>query len=197
MPISFECSCGKTLQVKDEFAGRRVRCPACSGVAAVPAADPGFEVVDEPSPVPAPSKPAPVRAKPVERPDDEEDKPRSRKPRDEDDDRPRTRRRDEDDDEDDDDRPRTRRRNEDDDEDDAPRKKKSRRKPKPEEKPSHFGLEKRVLNGGVAGGLLAMVIAVVWFVVGLMADRIFFYPPILFVVGLIAMIKGAVGGNDE
>ena len=40
-------------------------------------------------------------------------------------------------------------------------------------------------------------VAVVWFVLGLMADRIFFYPPILFVVGLVAFIKGLVGGGDD
>jgi phage FluMu protein Com len=31
-------SCGKSLQVADEWAGRRVRCPACQTVFAVPAA---------------------------------------------------------------------------------------------------------------------------------------------------------------
>jgi hypothetical protein len=49
------------------------------------------------------------------------------------------------------------------------------------------------VNSGVAGGLLMIVIAVVWFVLGLMADRIFFYPPILAVIGIISIIKGLVG----
>ena len=35
--------------------------------------------------------------------------------------------------------------------------------------------------------------AVVWFVLGLMFDWVFFYPPILFIVGLIAFIKGLTG----
>lgn len=64
MPISFPCPCGKTLQVGDDFAGKRVRCPACRAVATAPPAaapvpaappapppaeeDPGFDVVDEP-----------------------------------------------------------------------------------------------------------------------------------------------------
>ena len=42
----------------------------------------------------------------------------------------------------------------------------------------------------ILGGAGMMVGAVVWFVVGWMAGRIFFYPPILFVIGIVAMIKG-------
>jgi hypothetical protein len=53
-------------------------------------------------------------------------------------------------------------------------------------------LEGRIFNGGVLGGLLAMLVALVWFIVGLAADRIFFYPPILFIIGLVAFIKGLV-----
>jgi hypothetical protein len=51
------------------------------------------------------------------------------------------------------------------------------------------------INSGVVGGLLMILIAVVWFVLGLMANRIFFYPPILLVIGLIAIIKGLFGGD--
>ena len=40
------------------------------------------------------------------------------------------------------------------------------------------------------GGVGMMVGAVVWFVVGWMAGRIFIYPPILFVLGLVALGKG-------
>lgn len=58
-------------------------------------------------------------------------------------------------------------------------------------------MEKGILGGGVAGGILAMVIAIVWFGVGLKKDWIFFYPPILFVLGLIAFIKGLMGGDEE
>ena len=45
-------------------------------------------------------------------------------------------------------------------------------------------------SGSVAGGILMMVGAIIWFVVGYMAGYIYFYPPILFVLGLISMIKG-------
>lgn len=58
-----------------------------------------------------------------------------------------------------------------------------------------FGPEKRGLDGGVFGGLAMMAIAVVWFVVGLMVGYIFFYPPILFIIGLFGFIKGLATGN--
>jgi hypothetical protein len=40
------------------------------------------------------------------------------------------------------------------------------------------------------GGVGMMVGAVVWFALGWMAGRIFFYPPILFVLGIVAVGKG-------
>jgi hypothetical protein len=40
-----------------------------------------------------------------------------------------------------------------------------------------------------------MLGAVVWFVGGLFFDIIFFYPPILFVIGLVAFFKGMLSGN--
>ena len=48
---------------------------------------------------------------------------------------------------------------------------------------------------GVSRALM-MVIAVVWFVGGLAADIIFFYPPVLFIVGLVAFFKGLAGGES-
>jgi hypothetical protein len=58
----------------------------------------------------------------------------------------------------------------------------------PENNPS--SLEGKLLNGGTGVGALAMGGACLWFVIGLMNDVIFFYPPILFVIGLIAFFKG-------
>src|SRR5262245_43431015 len=37
MSIRFSCTCGKPLQVKDEQAGTRARCPFCRAVVSVPA----------------------------------------------------------------------------------------------------------------------------------------------------------------
>jgi hypothetical protein len=38
--ISFKCQCGKGLKVRDEAAGKKVRCPACKQVIQIPAASP-------------------------------------------------------------------------------------------------------------------------------------------------------------
>lgn len=50
-------------------------------------------------------------------------------------------------------------------------------------------------NSSVLGGVAMMVIAVVWFVGGLAVGFIFFYPPILFIIGLVAFFKGLFAGN--
>jgi hypothetical protein len=49
--------------------------------------------------------------------------------------------------------------------------------------------------GAMGTGILMMVGAAVWFVVGLMGDRIFFYPPVLFVLGIISFFKGLFGSE--
>jgi hypothetical protein len=232
MPITFRCSCGKTLQVKDEFASRRVKCPACSGVAVVPAARPAFEVVEDEPPAPQ-SRPAvaarpAVPVQPARKPqpqeeefdpgfsvvDDEDEKPKKKvaarsrhDDEDDDDDRPRRRRRDEDDDDDDDDGPRGRRRDRykskvDDDESDLPpefRKKvrKAKEKAEKKKKHDHLAFEKAVINSGVPGGIAAMVVAVLWFTVAVMNDWYPWYPPILFVLGVIALVKGLMKKDDD
>ncbi|HLF92901.1 MAG TPA: hypothetical protein VJB14_05540 [Planctomycetota bacterium] len=65
MAITFSCSsCKQGLKVKDELAGRSVKCPKCAKVTKVPApepepaADPELRIIEE-EPAPAP---APVRA---------------------------------------------------------------------------------------------------------------------------------------
>ena len=40
MPIQVTCDCGKTLKVKDEHAGKKLRCPACSEMITVPSGGP-------------------------------------------------------------------------------------------------------------------------------------------------------------
>jgi len=42
--IQIDCDCGKTLKLKDEHAGKKVRCPGCSTIHSVPAQD---EPVDD------------------------------------------------------------------------------------------------------------------------------------------------------
>jgi hypothetical protein len=52
------------------------------------------------------------------------------------------------------------------------------------------------IHPGVGIGLLMMVGAAVWFFVALAAGWIFFYPPILFVLGLARFIYGLAGRDD-
>lgn len=67
--ISLSCDhCDKPLRVRDELAGKRIKCPGCGGVVAVP--------VDADEDAPAPKKKAPVRRR-VE--DDDDDAPRDAK----------------------------------------------------------------------------------------------------------------------
>ncbi len=56
-------------------------------------------------------------------------------------------------------------------------------------------MERGGISMGVVGGLLMMGLAVIWFVVGLAYGWIFFYPPILFLIGLFAFFKGLITGN--
>jgi hypothetical protein len=50
-------------------------------------------------------------------------------------------------------------------------------------------------SSSVMGGLLLMVIAVVWFFGGLALNRIFFYPTIMFIIGFVTFFKGLFSGN--
>lgn len=48
-------------------------------------------------------------------------------------------------------------------------------------------------NAEILTGVLMMVGAVVWFVGGLFVNVIFFYPPILFALGIAAVVRGMQG----
>ena len=43
------------------------------------------------------------------------------------------------------------------------------------------------------GGIVVMLVAVAWFFVGLHLGYIFFYPPVMFVLGFLAFVKGLAG----
>lgn len=172
MPISVVCrNCGRQLNIKDELAGRKIRCPDCKEVLAVPdAADdpPVVEAVaDEPDDTFRVRDEKPVRPRETYRthPDRNDDPLGSLKRRLADEDE----------------RPR------DDDDDGPPR---PRRRPRPA--PQRPQRDSWGINAGVGGGLLMMLIAVVWFVAGLFAGIIFYYPPILFIIGLVAFFRGLV-----
>src|SRR5579872_2019086 len=124
MPITWNCTCRKSLRVADELAGRRVRCPECNTISTAPkAADPGFEVVEDtelpPSP-PPPAKSAPTRVRATVSEEVEGPRKRSRVDDDDEEERPRKKRRDNG--EDDEERTRKKRRDNDD-EDERPWKK--------------------------------------------------------------------------
>jgi hypothetical protein len=51
------------------------------------------------------------------------------------------------------------------------------------------------IRSGMLGGIAMMAFAAVWLVVGLMLEHIFIYPLILFIVGLVAFIRGIITGN--
>ncbi len=55
MPISVTCSCGKTLQVRDDLAGKAVKCPSCQAV---------LKVGSGSAAAPKPAAPQPTAAKP-------------------------------------------------------------------------------------------------------------------------------------
>jgi len=58
-----------------------------------------------------------------------------------------------------------------------------------------FDPEKKGIEKGVVGGLTMMGIAIIWFVAGYAAGYIFYYPPILFLIGVFALVKGLITGN--
>jgi hypothetical protein len=50
------------------------------------------------------------------------------------------------------------------------------------------------VNAGIGGGLLLMIGAVVWFFAAFfLFDVIFIYPPIMFIIGLVAFFRGIAG----
>jgi hypothetical protein len=168
MPIAFQCSCGQSCSVADEQAGKRVRCPACNAIQTVP-------LPQAPPPPDAPPQ-SDLEEIPVVRPVQNvregkgewapmsfEDAPDER---------------------------RSRRRRDDDDYDDRDRRYSSKsRSIKRESKAGSNASAGRT----IVGGFIAIVVAIVWFVVGLAFDRIFFYPPILLILGIIAVVKGMLG----
>jgi len=81
MAIRFACACGQQLAVKDEYAGRKVRCTSCSQILSVPGGAPAAPAAAPPVARHAPAPPPPVARRPVDddRDYDEEERPRRRK----------------------------------------------------------------------------------------------------------------------
>jgi len=66
MPIAVACQCGKTLNVRDDLAGKAVKCPACQQILKVPATAKSAATTETNAPNPAPQAPGaqPLRARP-------------------------------------------------------------------------------------------------------------------------------------
>src|SRR5215217_5952801 len=93
MTISYKCSCGKSYRLKEEMAGKKVRCPNCNAVQTVPVPKPPEEPMEvelEEVPPPrqsqhvqeAPRKPRPM---PIDDEPEEGRRPRRRRYEDDDD----------------------------------------------------------------------------------------------------------------
>lgn len=65
MPIPVTCACGATLRVPDAVAGRKVKCPKCTGIVAVPAAAAATAAPRPATASAAASKKAPSKAAPA------------------------------------------------------------------------------------------------------------------------------------
>ncbi len=166
MPITFECSCGRKFRTSDENAGRSATCPECRTRLVIPATAVAAPPAPTPPPLPV-DEPADAYPVPSEEVASVRRRPADAPPYG---------------------RPR----------DDAP----GRRRP-------YYGrddITDRIVkrppirqggptNAGALAGLAMMVGAVVWFVVGLFLNIIFFYPPFLFIIGMIAFIKGLASGG--
>lgn len=174
MSITLSCACGRSLRVNDDLVGRKVRCPACQAVLTVPT-DAIEEVPAQKLRAGAPPPPVPRRAKKV---DEDRKRPREFAPHDWDDD-----------DDDEDDGPRRKssgRDRDDDDDDDRPRKKS---KPRTTNRSSS-----RIFNSATVTGLLLMVGSFLWFIFSLMVlHRINVYMVVLFVVGVVSLVRGLWG----
>ena len=62
MPLLMTCNCGKPLRVRDELAGKKVRCPSCQALLSVPDEEPGSPEPDE-EPYPPPRAAGAARAR--------------------------------------------------------------------------------------------------------------------------------------
>lgn len=169
MSISLTCDCGQRLRVKETQAGRKVRCPTCRTVMTVPAPVEEQTTEDEVLNVLLSDSPGEEETRPpARRVEQITAEPDSSAPPPTAPAPPRKR------------LPRS-----------VARDEKPRRGPRVAFEQGWFGS----VNSGVAGGILMMLIAAVWFIVGIAGGRIFFYPPILFVIGLVSMFKGLFGGE--
>jgi len=180
MPIAVSCpSCSAVFKVKDEYAGKRAKCPKCGEPLTIPPAFDAGDTVKVPPPAARTAARAVARPQPAD--DEEEDTPKPKRRRDEDeevgptrergaagkrrsdqdeDEKPRSRKRADDNEEEE--KPRSKRRQDDDDEERP--KKKRRRDDDGDDKPKKKSALPLVL--GILGGVVVLCgggCAGVWF----------------------------------
>lgn len=169
MPIAFACECGKSFSVGDEHAGKRTKCPKCGAALTVPAlAAP--EMSDEDKAFAA-LEDAPDEPRPAQRPAPSYDPPPpppARGPK----------------------IPGAVA--------EEPPPPKRKRGPKYETRDSErSGYSGITISPTIIYGILMMIGAAAWFGLGYSAGRIYFYPPILFVFGLITTVRGFFGYEGD
>ena len=170
MPIPVHCDCGKSMKVKDELAGRKIRCPECKIVVVVPRPqevklpeDEALNVLLTAEP-PRPIKPPPP---PANTEDEEQASYTAATPRP---------------------KPRP-----------VEKKAKEPWKSSGARRASRRAEYQPwlVVNPSILSGLGMMGGAILWFVLGIvLLDTIFIYPPILFVLGSAAIFRGFTGGDE-
>lgn len=184
MPIQMTCDCGKTLRVKDESAGKKVRCPGCQAILTAPNAEPILVDQDENEEFSHDEQTAVTTDSP--RPSS-----RSRRSDADDEDVPtRRRRRDVDDDDEVDEEPRRRKKKRHDDDDDDIDMEDRRLRPPPD-------TSNMSPQAGIGLGIFLMVGSTIWCIAGLAFDYFFFYPPILFIIGIVVVITAAVRWTQQ
>jgi hypothetical protein len=171
MSISFVCACGKSFAVADEYAGKRTKCPACGSALTVPT-----PAAESAPPAAEAEEDAAYRAL-MEAPESSAAERPAREP--------------------------------------AAAKLSSappnrepppptpypKRGPKVATRSTKSPRERRGpaihITPGVLGGLVSMLVAVVWFVVAYQAGWIYFYPPVMFVFGFVAVVRGLLGYSED
>jgi hypothetical protein len=68
---------------------------------------------------------------------------------------------------------------------------------RPAEEREHYQRPRIYISPGVLGGLASMVLGAAWFFVGMANNRIYFYAPVVFVFGLVAVGRGLLGHPED
>jgi hypothetical protein len=207
MPIPFRCACGRTLRARDELAGRRVKCPTCGETVGVPTAESAAAEGDaaqppakdpwagEASPHDEGVQPEPTNVEELDEvlpADDDED---------EDEDELST-------------REKVRRKEERAADREAERRAKDRKKRRSEKRIRDLEEEGRRrntgsgprrsrgpilynVNAGIGGGIAMIVLSIICSGLALKATGVLFVTPVLFLVGVAAVIKGIIDSTRQ